>query len=120
MLNELRILASAKESQSNDFKNIPKSLRLEYLLALILGKKYGLNNLQSNLIYNENGEPLSYAPAGKADLVYENCNFEATMIKNRNQQLNSETTSIARHLYESQKQNAFRATRRAYRAIYPL
>lgn len=106
LLNELRILASAKESQSNDFKNIPESLRLEYLLALILGKKYGLNNLQSNLIYNENGEPLSYAPAGKADLVYENCNFEATMIKNRNQQLNSETTSIARHLYESQKQNA--------------
>lgn len=106
LLNELRILASAKESQSNDFKNIPESLRLEYLLALILGKKYGLNNLKSNLIYNENGEPLSYAPAGKADLVYENCNFEATMIKNRNQQLNSETTSIARHLYESQKQNA--------------
>ncbi|MGX2985313.1 AlwI family type II restriction endonuclease [Helicobacter sp. 23-1048] len=106
LLNELRILASAKESQSNDFKNIPESLRLEYLLALILGKKYGLNNLQSNLIYNENGEPLSYAPAGKADLVYENCNFEATMIKNRNQQLNSETTSIARHLYESQKQSS--------------
>lgn len=105
LLNELRILANAQESKDNDFKNIPEPLRLEYLLALILGKKYGVSNLQSNLIYNENGEPLSYAPAGKADLVYENCNFEATMIKNRNQQLNSETTSIARHLYESQKQS---------------
>ena len=76
-------------------------MRLEYLLALILGKKYGIKNLTSNLIYNENGIPLSYAPAGKADLTYQNCLFEATMIKNRNQQLNSETTSIARHMKEN-------------------
>lgn len=67
----------------------------------ILGKKYGIVSLQSNLIYNENGTPLSYAPAGKADLIYQNCLFEVTMIKNRNQQLNSETTSIARHMKES-------------------
>ena len=105
LLKELRILASLTQEKSS-LDNIPEPLRLEYLLALILGKKYGSNNLESNLIYNENGEPLSYAPAGKADLLYENFSFEATMIKNRNQQLNSETTSIARHFYESKKQNA--------------
>lgn len=105
LLNELRILASATEEKSS-LDNIPEPLRLEYLLALILGKKYGSKNLESNLIYNENGEPLSYAPAGKADLLYENFSFEATMIKNRNQQLNSETTSVARHFYEAKKQNA--------------
>lgn len=105
LLNELRILASTTQEKSS-LDNIPEPLRLEYLLALILGKKYGSKNLESNLIYNENGEPLSYAPAGKADLLYENFSFEATMIKNRNQQLNSETTSIARHFYEAKKQNA--------------
>ena len=105
LLNELRILASGAQGKSS-LDNIPEPLRLEYLLALILGKKYGSKNLESNLIYNENGEPLSYAPAGKADLLYENFSFEATMIKNRNQQLNSETTSVARHFYESKKQNA--------------
>lgn len=105
LLNELRILASGAQEKSS-LDNIPEPLRLEYLLALILGKKYGSTNLESNLIYNENGEPLSYAPAGKEDLLYENFSFEATMIKNRNQQLNSETTSIARHFYEVKKQNA--------------
>lgn len=105
LLNELRILASGAQEKSS-LDNIPEPLRLEYLLALILGKKYGSKNLESNLIYNENGEPLSYAPAGKADLLYENFSFEATMIKNRNQQLNSETTSVARHFYEVKKQNA--------------
>ena len=102
-LDELRILAYLIKKESQ-FESIPEPLRLEYLLALILGKKYGIANLTSNLIYNENGTPLSYAPAGKADLTYQNCLFEATMIKNKNQQLNSETTSIARHMKESVEQ----------------
>ena len=100
LLEELKILASLSNSKSK--YDIPEPLRLEYLLALILGKKYGITKLYSNLIYNENGIPLSYAPAGKIDLEYNNFLFEATMIKNRNQQLNSETTSIARHMKESQ------------------
>lgn len=100
LLEELKILASLSNSKSK--YDIPEPLRLEYLLALILGKKYGIIKLYSNLIYNENGIPLSYAPAGKIDLEYNDFLFEATMIKNRNQQLNSETTSIARHMKESQ------------------
>lgn len=100
LLEELKILASLSNAKSK--YDIPEPLRLEYLLALILGKKYGIAKLYSNLIYNENGIPLSYAPAGKIDLEYNDFLFEATMIKNRNQQLNSETTSIARHMKESQ------------------
>ena len=99
LLEELKILASLSNAKSK--YDIPEPLRLEYLLALILGKKYGIKKLYSNLIYNENGIPLSYAPAGKIDLEYQDFLFEATMIKNRNQQLNSETTSIARHMKES-------------------
>ena len=99
LLEELKILASLSNAKSK--YDIPEPLRLEYLLALILGKKYGIKKLYSNLIYNENGIPLSYAPAGKIDLEYQDFLFEATMIKNKNQQLNSETTSIARHMKES-------------------
>ena len=100
LLEELKILASLSNAKSK--YDMPEPLRLEYLLALILGKKYGITKLYSNLIYNENGIPLSYAPAGKIDLEYNDFLFEATMIKNRNQQLNSEITSIARHMKESQ------------------
>lgn len=100
LLEELKILTSLSNAKSK--YDIPEPLRLEYLLVLILGKKYGITKLYSNLIYNENGIPLSYAPAGKIDLEYQDFIFEATMIKNRNQQLNSETTSIARHMKESQ------------------
>ena len=100
LLEELKILASLSNAKSK--YDMPEPLRLEYLLALILGKKYGIAKLYSNFIYNENGIPLSYAPAGKIDLEYNDFLFEATMIKNRNQQLNSETTSIARHMKESQ------------------
>ena len=100
LLEELKILASLSNAKSK--YDMPEPLRLEYLLALILGKKYGIAKLYSNLIYNENGIPLSYAPAGKIDLEYNDFLFEATMIKNRNQQLNSEITSIARHMKESQ------------------
>lgn len=100
LINELKILAGL--NKKTQYKNLSESLRLEYILALILGKKFDTQNLSSNLIYNENGEPISYAPAGKPDLEFKDFLLEATMIKNRNQQLNSETTSIARHMRESQ------------------
>ncbi|MCR4941453.1 MAG: hypothetical protein K5978_01490, partial [Campylobacter sp.] len=97
----LEILAN-KSQEKSKFDFLSEPLRLEYILALILGKKFGKNGLISNLIYNENGLPISYAPAGKVDLKYNAFLIEATMIKNRNQQLNSETTSIARHTKELQ------------------
>lgn len=102
LINELENLALNKESQHKEYKILSEPLRLEYLLALILGKKYGTRELISNLIYNENGEPLSFAPGGKSDIEFKDFLIEATMIKNKNQQLNSETTSIARHMKESE------------------
>ncbi|MBO7381208.1 MAG: hypothetical protein J6U05_06025, partial [Neisseriaceae bacterium] len=101
--DELEILIQNSDTKSS-MENIPEPLRLEYLLALVFGKKFGSEQLFSNLIYNENGVPISYAPAGKVDLEYKDFLIEATMIKNRSQQLNSETTSIARHMYEKRKQ----------------
>lgn len=104
LLDELKYL-SDNDDEKSIYDILPQPLRLEYVLTLIFAKKFGnLERLESNLIYNENGLPISFAPAGKIDLIYDNVLIEATMIKNRNQQLNSETTSIARHMYEKKKE----------------
>ena len=101
LLDELKILSDNKGTSK--YENLSEPLRLEYILALIFGKKFGSDGLCSNLIYNENGLPISYAPGGKGDLIYKDFLIEATMIKNKNQQLNAETTSIARHSKELQE-----------------
>lgn len=98
---ELLIL-SGKEKSESKYTAIPEPLRLEYLLALALGKKFGVNGLVSNIIYNEEGYPLHCAPSGKCDIIYLHNDgayiIEPTMQRGRTQQLNSETTNITRHV----------------------
>ena len=100
---ELMILAGIVRDKSK-FDEISEPLRLEYLLALLIGKKYGTAGLVSNIIYNEDGEPLHFAPSGKCDIVYIHEDgsfiFEPTMQRGRNQVLNNETTNVARHVEE--------------------
>lgn len=104
LIDELKILSDSNNGISK-YESLSEPLRLEYILALIFGKKFGSEGLCSNLIYNENGLPISYAPGGKGDLIYKDFLIEATMIKNKNQQLNAETTSIARHSKELQEKH---------------
>lgn len=98
---ELKILAGTSDAETK-FGDLGEPLRLEYLLALLLGKIYGTSKLVSNIIYAENGKPLHYAPAGKSDIIlYDKKGsyiLEPTMQKGRNQQLNNETTNIVRHV----------------------
>jgi len=100
-LKELNYLSSTKKYKSK-YSSVSEPLRLEYLIALALGKKFKTRGLQSNIIYNEEGYPISFAGAGKSDVIYRYeeaaITFEPTMIKNRNQQLNSETTNVCRHM----------------------
>ena len=105
---ELLIL-SGKDKSESKYTAIPEPLRLEYLLALALGKKYGLNGLVSNIIYNEDGYPLHCAPSGKCDIIYIHEDgayiIEPTMQRSRNQQLNSETTNVVRHVEAEKREN---------------
>ena len=105
IIKELLILSQDINcDSSNEFKDLSEPLRLEFLLALLFGKKYGAKNVVSNLIYNDDGEPLSFAPGGKSDIYYHDNNLhliiEATMMKNKAQQLNNETSNISRHLQD--------------------
>lgn len=106
ILKELLILSGTKKAKSI-FEDISEPLRLEYLIALFLGKKYGTKGLISNIIYNEEGLPLHCAPSSKCDVIYHNEDgsfiFEPTMQRGRNSQMNSETTNIVRHVKGEEK-----------------
>ncbi len=112
---ELLILAGVVRDKSK-FEEISEPLRLEYLLALLIGKKYGTAGLVSNIIYNEEGEPLHFAPSGKCDIVYHHTDgsfiFEPTMQRGKNQILNNETANIARHVKEQTQETGIK-----YRAM---
>ena len=103
--SELLILAKRKREKSK-LEDIPEPLCLEYLLALYFGKRYGLNGLISNIIYDEDGLPLHCAPGGKSDIIYHNKSgsyiLEPTMLTSRQQQQNNETTNIVRHVKEEE------------------
>ena len=112
---ELLILAGVVRDKSK-FEEISEPLRLEYLLALLIGKKYGTAGLVSNIIYNEEGEPLHFAPSGKCDIVYHHTDgsfiFEPTMQRGKNQILNNETANVARHVKEQTQETGIK-----YRAM---
>jgi len=98
---ELEIL-SGKNNANSKYEDVSEPLRLEYFLAILMGKKYGKEEIVSNIIYSEEGKPLSFAPSGQVDMIYDDKDYplimEPTMAKNRAQQLNSETTNIVRHM----------------------
>lgn len=105
---ELLILAKrCKEVSKLD--SISEPLRLEYLLALYFGKRYGLKGLISNIIYNEDGLPLHCAAGGKSDIIFHSNKgsyiLEPTMITSKAQQLNNETSNIVRHVQEEESKS---------------
>jgi hypothetical protein len=106
---ELNILSGRDNSTSKFDDKIPEPLRLEYLLSLLMGVKFGTNILLPNLILSEDGFPISHAPGNKPDIVFESPSsnnaiiLEPTMIRNRAQQENNETTTVARHLNDIKK-----------------
>lgn len=105
---ELLILSGKSKAESK-YNSIPEPLRLEYLLALALGKKFGVKGLISNIIYNEEGYPLHCAPSGKCDMKYIHQDgsyiIEPTMQRDRSQILNNETTNIVRHVEAEKRED---------------
>lgn len=107
LINKELLILSGTVREKSKFDDIPEPLRLEYLLALLIGKKYGTKGLVSNIIYSEDGLPLHFAPAGKCDIIYHHVDgsfiLEPTMQRGKNQILNNETANIARHVKEETK-----------------
>lgn len=94
------------------FKYIAEPLKLEFYLSLILALKYGNEfAIRPNYKADYIGLPISHAPGNTGDIeVYSNNLYwliEVTLIRNKTQQLNSETTSVVRHFLEDNKINKY-------------
>jgi hypothetical protein len=87
------------------FKYIAEPLKLEFFISLLLALKYGNElGIRPNYKADYIGIPISHAPGNKGDIeVYTNEIYwliEVTLIRNKTQQLNNETTSVIRHFIE--------------------
>lgn len=104
LINKELLILSGTVKEKSKFDDISEPLRLEYLLALLIGKRYGTKGLVSNIIYSEDGSPLHFAPAGKCDIIYHHVDgsfiLEPTMQRGKSQILNNETANVARHVKE--------------------
>lgn len=94
------------------FKYIAEPLKLEFYLSLILTLKYGKEfAIRPNYKADYIGLPISHAPGNTGDIeVYSKELYwliEVTLIRNKTQQLNTETTSVIRHFLEDNKINNY-------------
>lgn len=94
------------------FKYIAEPLKLEFYLSLILALKYGKKfAIRPNYRADYIGLPISHAPGNTGDIeVYSKKLYwliEVTLIRNKTQQLNSETMSVIRHFLEDNKINNY-------------
>ena len=94
------------------FKYIAEPLKLEFYLSLILALKYGKKfAIRPNYKADYIGLPISHAPGNTGDIeVYSKKLYwliEVTLIRNKTQQLNSETMSVIRHFWEDNKINNY-------------
>ena len=73
---------------------------------VILFQSIILYRTHVNIIYDEDGLPLHCAPGGKSDIIFHNeigsYILEPTMLTSRQQQQNSETTNIVRHVKDEE------------------
>lgn len=94
------------------FKYIAEPLKLEFYLSLILAMKYGKEYaIRPNYKADYIGLPISHAPGNTGDIeVYSESLYwliEVTLIRNKTQMLNSETTSVIRHFLEDNNLNEY-------------
>ncbi len=89
-----------------EFKDIPPSLKLEFFISILIILIYGIKyKIKPNYKADHLGKPYSHAPGeiGDIEVYYEDFYWliEVTLLKNKLQQYNSETTSLIRHLLKS-------------------
>lgn len=91
-----------------EFKEIQDPLKLEFYISILIALKYGQNFvIRPNYKADHIGKPYSHAPGNKGDIeVFSKTIYwliEVTLIRNKIQQLNHETTSVIRHLFTNEE-----------------
>lgn len=105
LCKEIKILANKNQKTNNEIlKFINNSLRLEFLTALILKKKFINLQIKPNYKIDDEGMPTSFASGGKADIIcidkFGNTLFEVTLLTGTAQNIR-EMPAITRHLKDS-------------------
>ena len=97
-----------RQTVIKEFKEIPDPLKLEFYISILIALKYGNDfSIRPNYKADHIGKPYSHAPGNKGDIeIYSSTIYwliEVTLIRNKTQQLNNETTSVVRHLSSNEE-----------------
>lgn len=93
--------------QPPEFKFIPDPLKLEFYISLLIYIKYKDKfKVKPNYKSDELGIPISHAPGNTGDIEVLSLDIywliEVTLIRNKTQQYNNETTSVIRHFNKNE------------------
>lgn len=107
----LRDLSDEKKDD-RCFWYIQSPLKLEFLLTIYVYLCYGNQfEYKPNFKCDDNGIPYSHAPGNIGDIeVFNSENYwliEATLIRNKNQQINAETINLFRHISDKSYKNKY-------------
>lgn len=96
----------SKTTEIQEFKEIPEPLKLEFFISILIALKYKNQFIiKPNYKADHIGKPYSHAPGNTGDIeVFSKTIYwliEVTLIRNKTQQLNHETTSVIRHLFSN-------------------
>jgi hypothetical protein len=111
LLKSIELIGSPQNVVSA-FKYIAEPLKLEFFISLLIALKYGKElGIRPNYKADYIGIPISHAPGNKGDIEVYNTEIywliEVTLIRNKTQQLNSETTSVIRHFIKDDQLNNY-------------
>ena len=108
IIRELEII-NGKIKGNSILPDTENYIKLEWFTSLLLSNKFGVENVKSNLRYYDDGTPKCCAGGNEPDVELHSdntsYNIEVTTISNKNQQVNMETTSVLRHLDDSNRKN---------------
>jgi len=98
----------SKTTVIEEFKEIPEPLKLEFFISILIALKYKNKFIiRPNYKADHIGKPYSHAPGNIGDIeVFSKTIYwliEVTLIRNKTQQLNHETTSVIRHLFSNEE-----------------
>ncbi|WP_426461341.1 AlwI family type II restriction endonuclease [Mycoplasma hafezii] len=106
IIDEINNLILNKPSKDEILKMINGPVRFEFLIAIILKKKFPTLEVNPNYIIDDQGIPINHASGNQSDIeIFDSSSLiltEVTLIKNKSQAI-YEIPSITRHLAEINK-----------------
>lgn len=106
------IKSITSDNKEKLFWYIQKPLKLEFFISILIYLKYGDEYIvKPNYKADDKGIPYQHAPGniGDINITSDTTNWlvEVTLIRNKTQQLNSETANCIRHLLQSNSENNY-------------